>query len=172
MSTMPTATIDGIVTRYDVVGSGPPLLMFSPGGFDATLDKWSTLGVYAKTKMLEHLSKTYSCIIFDRREAGQSGGRLGGRAGGSAAPRYPRARRARPGRVACHVRGAIPGGMPAARRVLGRSRRGADGRHGTSPPPGLPRSALIPELACVVTGRQGPTRPHRRADRSYSPAGQ
>jgi len=76
MSTMPTATIDGIVTRYDVVGSGPPLLMFSPGGFDATLDKWSTLGVYAKTKMLEHLSKTYSCITFDRREAGESGGRI------------------------------------------------------------------------------------------------
>jgi len=73
---MPTATIDGITTRYDVVGSGPPLLMFSPGGFDATLDKWSTLGVYAKTRMLAHLSKTYSCIIFDRREAGQSGGRL------------------------------------------------------------------------------------------------
>ena len=73
---MPTATIDGIVTRYDVVGAGPPLLMFSPGGFDATLDKWSTLGVYAKTKMLEHLSKTYSCIIFDRREAGESGGRI------------------------------------------------------------------------------------------------
>lgn len=73
---MPTATIDGIATRYDVVGAGPPLLMFSPGGFDATLDKWSTLGVYAKTKMLERLSKTYSCILFDRREAGESGGRI------------------------------------------------------------------------------------------------
>ena len=73
---MPTAIIDGITTRYEVVGSGPPLLMFSPGGFDATLEKWSTLGVYAKTKMLDHLSKHYRCIIFDRRETGQSGGKL------------------------------------------------------------------------------------------------
>jgi pimeloyl-ACP methyl ester carboxylesterase len=70
------AVIDGIRTRYEVVGSGEPLLMFSPGGFDATLDKWSTLGVYARTRVLDHLSKTYSCIIFDRRETGQSGGRI------------------------------------------------------------------------------------------------
>ena len=73
---MPIALIDGISTHYDVVGEGPPLLMFSPGGFDATLEKWSTLGVYGKTRMLEHLSRHYSCIVFDRRETGQSGGRL------------------------------------------------------------------------------------------------
>jgi pimeloyl-ACP methyl ester carboxylesterase len=73
---MPTAVIDGINTRYEVIGSGDPLLMFSPGGFDATADKWSTLGVYAKTRMLEHLSTRFSCIVFDRRETGQSGGRV------------------------------------------------------------------------------------------------
>ena len=73
---MATAIIDGITTRYEVVGSGPPLLMFSPAGFDATLDKWTTQSVYATTKMLDHLSKNYSCIIYDRREAGQSGGRV------------------------------------------------------------------------------------------------
>ena len=73
---MPTAVIDGITTRYEVVGSGPPLLMFSPGGFDGTLEKWATSGVYAKTKVLDHLRKKYSCIIFDRRETGQSGGRV------------------------------------------------------------------------------------------------
>jgi pimeloyl-ACP methyl ester carboxylesterase len=73
---MPTAIIDGINTRYEAVGSGPPLLMFSPGGFDATLEKWSSLGVYAKTKPLDHLPKKYTCIIFDRRECGQSGGRV------------------------------------------------------------------------------------------------
>lgn len=73
---MATAIVDGIQTRYEVVGSGPPLLMFSPGGFDATLEKWSTLGVYAKVKPLDHLSRKYSCIIFDRRECGQSGGRV------------------------------------------------------------------------------------------------
>lgn len=73
---MPNILIAGINTRYEVLGSGPPLLMFSPGGFDATLDKWSTLGVYAKTKPLEHLAKRYTCIVFDRRETGQSGGRV------------------------------------------------------------------------------------------------
>ncbi|MDB5945529.1 MAG: hypothetical protein JWQ33_555 [Ramlibacter sp.] len=73
---MASALIDGITTRYEVLGSGPPLLMFSPGGFDATLEKWSTLGVYGKTRLLEQLTPRYSCIVFDRRESGQSGGRL------------------------------------------------------------------------------------------------
>ncbi|HSG65920.1 MAG TPA: alpha/beta hydrolase [Gammaproteobacteria bacterium] len=73
---MPIATIDGIATRYEVLGHGPPLLMFSPGGFDATLDKWSTLGVYARIKLLEHLPERYTCIVFDRRETGRSGGRV------------------------------------------------------------------------------------------------
>jgi pimeloyl-ACP methyl ester carboxylesterase len=73
---MPTTVIDGISTRYEVVGSGPPILMFSPAGFDATLDKWATQGVYAKARLLDHLSQQYSCVIFDRREAGQSGGRV------------------------------------------------------------------------------------------------
>jgi pimeloyl-ACP methyl ester carboxylesterase len=71
-----TVVHDGIETRYDVIGSGPPLLMFSPGGFDAGLDKWTTLGIYAKINILDHLSKKYRCIIFDRRESGQSGGRV------------------------------------------------------------------------------------------------
>jgi pimeloyl-ACP methyl ester carboxylesterase len=69
-------TIDGIATRYEVTGSGPPLLMYAPGGFDATLEKWSTQGIYAKIKPVENLSKHYTCILFDRRECGQSGGRV------------------------------------------------------------------------------------------------
>jgi pimeloyl-ACP methyl ester carboxylesterase len=73
---MPSAILDGIATRYEVVGSGPPLLMFSPGGFDATLEKWRTLGIYAKVKPLDHLAREYSCVTFDRRECGQSGGRV------------------------------------------------------------------------------------------------
>jgi pimeloyl-ACP methyl ester carboxylesterase len=73
---MPTALIDGITTRYEVIGNGPPLLMYSPAGFDATLDKWSTQGVYARIKLLDHLPKKYTCIVFDRRECGQSGGRV------------------------------------------------------------------------------------------------
>jgi len=73
---MPTVELDGIATRYEVVGEGPPLLMFSPGGFDARLEKWRDLGVYARIKLLDHLPKSYRCIIFDRRETGLSGGRI------------------------------------------------------------------------------------------------
>ncbi len=73
---MPFATVDGIKTHYEVIGDGPPLLMYSPGGFDATLDKWTTLGVYARIKLLEHLPRKYCCIVFDRRETGRSGGRV------------------------------------------------------------------------------------------------
>ena len=73
---MPTAVIDGITTAYEVVGSGPPVLMFSPGGFDATREKWTTQGVYRRIKPVEHLSRRYACIIFDRRETGESGGRV------------------------------------------------------------------------------------------------
>jgi pimeloyl-ACP methyl ester carboxylesterase len=70
---MPTAVIDGIVTRYEVVGSGPPLLMYAPGGFNAVVEAWSTLGVYQKIKLLDHLPAHFTCIVFDRRECGQSG---------------------------------------------------------------------------------------------------
>ena len=73
---MHTALIDGISTRYEVIGNGPPLLMYSPAGFDATLDKWTTQGVYARIKLLDYLPKKYTCIIFDHRECGQSGGRV------------------------------------------------------------------------------------------------
>jgi len=37
---MPTASIDGIDVNYEVMGSGSPLLLFAPGGFDATIEKW------------------------------------------------------------------------------------------------------------------------------------
>ncbi len=73
---MPSTIIDGIATRYELIGSGPPLLMYAPGGFNAVVESWSTLGVYAKTRMIDHLPKQYTCILFDRRECGQSGGRV------------------------------------------------------------------------------------------------
>jgi pimeloyl-ACP methyl ester carboxylesterase len=73
---MPTATIDGIPTRYEVYGSGPSLLLFSPGGFDATVEKWSELGIYRRLRLLDHLPGQYQCIAFDRRESGRSGGRV------------------------------------------------------------------------------------------------
>ena len=73
---MTSVVIDGIRTEFDVIGAGPPILMFSPGGFDATMAKWSTQGVYREIRPVEHLSERYSCIVFDRRESGRSGGRV------------------------------------------------------------------------------------------------
>ena len=73
---MPSVDIDGIATHYEVVGSGPPILMYAPGGFNAVVEAWSTLGIYAKIKLLDHLPKKFTCILFDRRECGQSGGRV------------------------------------------------------------------------------------------------
>jgi len=73
---MAFAEIDGISTRYEVVGDGPPLLMYSPGGFDARIEKWTDLGVYKRIRLLDHLPQHFRCILFDRRENGQSGGRV------------------------------------------------------------------------------------------------
>jgi len=73
---MPYVETDGIRTRYEVLGDGPPLLMYSPGGFDARIEQWSDLGVYKRIRLLDHLPKKYKCILFDRRENGQSGGRV------------------------------------------------------------------------------------------------
>ena len=50
---MPTATCDGIETRYEVTGSGPPLLLFSPGGFNATVENWTSFGIYARLDLLD-----------------------------------------------------------------------------------------------------------------------
>lgn len=71
-----TVDIDGIPTSYREFGEGPPLLMFSPGGFNAVADNWSDLGVYRQIRLLEHLPRQFRCIVFDRREAGASGGRV------------------------------------------------------------------------------------------------
>ncbi|WP_329455112.1 alpha/beta fold hydrolase [Streptomyces sp. NBC_01497] len=71
-----TVEIGGLRTRYQVTGQGPALLMFSPGGFDSTLESWRTTGVYKRLDLLEHLSRSYTCVTFDRRESGHSGGRI------------------------------------------------------------------------------------------------
>ena len=73
---MSIASIDGIATRYEVIGTGPPLLMYAPGGFNAVIETWSTQSVYARIKLLDHLPQHFTCIVFDRRECGESGGRV------------------------------------------------------------------------------------------------
>ena len=74
---MPVATIDGLEVYYETHGSGPPLLMFAPGGFDATIDKWLTTRARKKINALKKLSGECRLIVYDRRESGRSAGREG-----------------------------------------------------------------------------------------------
>ena len=73
---MPFVEINGIKTHYEVHGSGPPILMMASGGFSSTIEKWSTAGVWKGVRPLETLTQRYTCIAYDRREAGESGGRV------------------------------------------------------------------------------------------------
>ena len=73
---MPIVDLDGLRTRYETVGEGPAVLMFSPGGFDSSLENWTTFGRYKDLGFVAALSQRYTCIVFDRRESGRSGGRL------------------------------------------------------------------------------------------------
>jgi pimeloyl-ACP methyl ester carboxylesterase len=73
---MPTATCDGIETYYEVSGEGPPVLLFSPGGFNATVANWRSFGIYERLGLLDALAKHFTCIAFDKRESGRSGGRV------------------------------------------------------------------------------------------------
>jgi len=73
---MPVVELDGITTRYETVGEGPALLMFSPGGFDSSLENWTTFGRYRDLGFVEAFASSYTCVLFDRRESGRSGGRV------------------------------------------------------------------------------------------------
>jgi pimeloyl-ACP methyl ester carboxylesterase len=73
---MSTATIDGLEVRYEVFGSGAPLLMFAPGGFDATIEKWRAASAWTGIDALDALASQFEVIAYDRRESGQSGGRV------------------------------------------------------------------------------------------------
>src|ERR1051325_6571431 len=73
---MPTATIDGLEVNYEKRGSGAPLLLFAPGGFDATMDKWLAASAWREINALDALAEEYTLILYDRRECGQSGGRV------------------------------------------------------------------------------------------------
>ena len=73
---MPVATIDGLRVSYLVQGSGPHLLMLAPGGFDSTISRWSAGGVWKEMDALNVLSRHFTVVAYDRREAGVSGGRV------------------------------------------------------------------------------------------------
>ena len=73
---MPIATVDGIDTYYETHGSGSPILMCAPGGFDASIDKWRVASAWTGIDAIQALAAEHSVILYDRRECGQSGGRV------------------------------------------------------------------------------------------------
>jgi pimeloyl-ACP methyl ester carboxylesterase len=73
---MANADIGGIRINYQVTGTGQPLLMLAPGGFDATIAKWSAGGIWKEVMPLETFGWEFQMIAYDRREMGASGGRI------------------------------------------------------------------------------------------------
>jgi pimeloyl-ACP methyl ester carboxylesterase len=73
---MPNASIDGIDTYYETQGSGSPVLMCAPGGFDASIDKWRVASAWTGIDAIKTLAAEHTVILYDRRECGQSGGRV------------------------------------------------------------------------------------------------
>ena len=53
---MPTAIVDGIETYYEIHGSGTPILMCAPGGFDATIDKWRVASAWTGIDAIQALA--------------------------------------------------------------------------------------------------------------------
>ena len=73
---MPVAIIDGLKVNYHIQGDGPHLLMMAPGGFNSTIESWTRGGVWKEMDAINTLSKSFTTIAYDRREAGTSGGRV------------------------------------------------------------------------------------------------
>src|SRR5438067_1246791 len=89
---MPVAEIDGLEVYYETRGSGAPLLMLAPGGFDSTIDKWLNATAWKEIDALDKLSSEFQIIAYDRRESARSGPLLGYRASHGAYPVRPRHR--------------------------------------------------------------------------------
>ena len=76
---MAFASINGIRIHYVIQGSGPCLLMFAPGGFRSVISRWTAQGGKREWKEMDGLaalSRHFTCIAYDRRESGLSGGRI------------------------------------------------------------------------------------------------
>ena len=73
---MPVEMLDGIDTYYETHGSGLPLLMCAPGGFDASIDKWRVASAWTGIDAIKALAAEHTVIVYDRRECGQSHGRV------------------------------------------------------------------------------------------------
>src|SRR5439155_12552582 len=73
---MPVAEIDGLEVYYETRGSGAPLLMLAPGGFDSTVDKRLNATAWKEIDALDKLSAEFQIIVYGRREFGGAGGRV------------------------------------------------------------------------------------------------
>ena len=76
---MAFATLNGIRVHYVIQGEGAPLLMFAPGGFRSVISRWTAAGgkrEWQEMDALATLSRHFTCIAYDRRESGLSGGRV------------------------------------------------------------------------------------------------
>jgi pimeloyl-ACP methyl ester carboxylesterase len=71
---MPFADIEGIKTRYEVLGEGPPLLLLAPVGFDDPISRRWADRVWRGFRPLDALVPHFRVIIYDRRETGGTGG--------------------------------------------------------------------------------------------------
>ena len=61
---MPAPLIDGLEVYYETRGSGQPLLMLAPGGFDSA-DKWLTASAWKEINALDKLSSEFQLIVYD-----------------------------------------------------------------------------------------------------------
>jgi pimeloyl-ACP methyl ester carboxylesterase len=76
---VPFAVLNGIRIHYVIQGAGPHLLMLAPGGFRSVMSRWTAQGgkrEWQEMDALATLSRHFTCIAYDRRESGLSGGRL------------------------------------------------------------------------------------------------
>jgi pimeloyl-ACP methyl ester carboxylesterase len=71
---MPFADIQGIRTRYEVLGEGPALLLLAPVGYDDPISRRWADRVWRGFRPVEALSPHFRVIVYDRRETGGSGG--------------------------------------------------------------------------------------------------
>jgi pimeloyl-ACP methyl ester carboxylesterase len=71
---MPFAEIEGIRTRYEMLGEGPPLLLLAPVGFDDSISRRWADRVWRGFRPVESLVPHFRVIVYDRRESGASGG--------------------------------------------------------------------------------------------------
>ena len=71
---MPFADIQGIRTRYEVLGDGPALLLLGPVGFDDPISRRWADRVWRGFRPLDALVPHFRVIVYDRRETGGTGG--------------------------------------------------------------------------------------------------